>query len=89
MITYPCWDLSCGAGRQAAACDRAGRLHEWCAGVAAQTMAAQTVWVVNFYSTTKTKQYTTINAATMNRHAETPLAGNIIAIKASVETAPE
>ena len=84
MITYPCWDLSCGAGRRVAACDRAGRLHECCAGVAAQTTAAQTVWVVNFYSTTKT-----INAATMNRHAETPLAGNIIAIKASVETAPE
>ena len=43
-------------------------------GVAAQTTPAQTVWVVNFYSTTKTKQYTTINPATimtMSRHAET------------------
>ena len=44
-------------------------------GVAAQTTTAQTVWVVNFYSTTKMKQYTTINPAkimTMSHHAETP-----------------
>ena len=44
-------------------------------GVAVQTTTAQTVWVVNFYSTTKTKQYTMINPAmimTMSRHAETP-----------------
>ena len=34
-------------------------------GVAAQTMTAQTVLVVNFYSTTKMKQYTTINPATI------------------------
>ena len=44
-------------------------------GVAAQTMITQTIWVVNFYSTTKMKQCTTINPATimtMSRHAETP-----------------
>ena len=44
-------------------------------GVAAQTTTAQTVWVVNFYSTMKTKQCTTINPAmimTMSRHAKTP-----------------
>ena len=44
-------------------------------GVAAQTTKAQTVQVVNFYSPTKTKQYTTINPATimtMSRHAGTP-----------------
>ena len=35
----------------------AGRPLECCAGVAAQTTAAQTVWVVNFYSITKTKQH--------------------------------
>ena len=44
-------------------------------GVAAQSTTAQTVWVVYFYSTTKTKQHTTIDPATimtMGRHAETP-----------------
>ena len=58
-----------GAGRRAAGPTSA------VPGVAAQTTTAQTVWVVNFYSTTKTKQYTTINRATimtMSRHAETP-----------------
>ena len=60
-----------------------GRPHSCCVAVAAQTTTAQTVWLVNFYSTTKTKQYTAINAATMNRHAETSLAGNANLMKAS------
>ena len=53
------------AGRCAAACGRAGRPTNAVPGVAAQTTTAQTVWVVNFYSTTKTKQNTTINPATI------------------------
>ena len=52
-------------GRCAAACGRAGRPTSAVPGVAAQTTTAQTVWVVNFYSTTKTKQNTTINPATI------------------------
>ena len=44
---------------------RAGRPTSAVPGVAAQTTTAQTVWVVNFYSTTKTKQNTTINPATV------------------------
>ena len=67
----------------------AGRLHECCAWVAAQTTTAQTVWEVSFYSTTKTKQYTAINAVTISRHAETSLAGNVTVMKASVETVLE
>ena len=43
------------AGHRAAACGRAGRPTSAVPGVAAQTTTAQTVWVVNFYSTTKTK----------------------------------
>ena len=46
-------------------CGRAGRPTSAVPGVAAQTTPAQTVWVVNFYSTTKTKQNTTINPATI------------------------
>ena len=53
------------AGRRAAACGRAGRPTSAVPGVAAQTTTAQTVWVVNFYSITKTKQNTTINPATV------------------------
>ena len=49
----------------AAACGRVGRPTSAVPGVAAQTTTAQTVWVVNFYSTTKTKQNTTINPATV------------------------
>ena len=52
-------------------------------GVAAQTTPAQTVWVVNLYSTTKTKQCITINPATIITN-EPPcwnaLAGNAIVI---------
>ena len=44
---------------------RDGRPTSAVPGVAAQTTTAQTVWVVNFYSTTKTKQNTTINPATI------------------------
>ena len=51
-------------------CAATPALHECCTGVEAQTTATQTVWVVNFYSTTKPKQSTAIDAATMNRHAE-------------------
>ena len=62
-------------------------------GVAAQTTTAQTAGVVNFYSTTKTKQYTTINPATimtMSRHAWNALADNaIVMMKASIETVSE
>ena len=47
----------------------------------------QTAWVVNFYSTTKTKQYSAINAVTMNRNAETSLADNAVEMEASIETA--
>ena len=53
------------AGRRAAACGRAGRPTSAVPGVAAPTTTAQTVWVVNLYSTTKTKQNTTINPATI------------------------
>ena len=66
-----------------------GRPHECCATVAAQTTPAQTVWVVNFYSTMKTKQYTAKNAATMNRQVETSLADNAIVMITSIETASE
>ena len=44
---------------------RDGRPTSAVPGVAAQTTTAQTVWVVNFYSTTKTKQKTTINPVTI------------------------
>ena len=75
-----CWSGLCwhsrhstsGAGRRAAA---PASSTSAVPGVAAQTTSAQTVWVVNFYSTTKTKQCTTINPATimtMSHHAETP-----------------
>ena len=47
----------------------------------------QTAWVVNFYSTTKTKQCPAINAVTMNRNAETSLADNAVEMEASIETA--
>ena len=52
-----------------------GLPQECCAGVAAQTTKAEIVWVVNFYSTTKTKQYTIINPVTimtMSQLAESP-----------------
>ena len=68
---------------------RYGRPHSCCAAMAVQTTPGQTVWVVNFYSTTKTKQYTVINAATMNGHAETSLANIAIVMKPSIETASE
>ena len=54
-----------------------------------QTTTAQAIWVVNFYSTTKTKQYTVINATTMSRRADTPLVGNAIEMEVSLETASE
>ena len=64
--------------------------HERCAGVAAPTTTAQTVWVVNFYSTANTSQYTARNPATtvtMSHHAETSLTENaIVMIKATLET---
>ena len=50
------------ASRRAAAC---GRPMSAVPGVAAQTTTAQTVWVVNLYSTTKKKQNTTMNPATI------------------------
>ena len=61
-------------------------------GVAAQTTTEQTVWVVNFYSTTKTKQYTTISR---DDHDDEPpcwnaLADNVIVMmKASIDTVSE
>ena len=78
-----CWSGLCchsrhstsGAGCCAAACGRAGRPHECCAGSGSTNHSSTDRIVVNFYSTTKTKQYTTINLATimtMSRHAETP-----------------
>ena len=58
-------------------------------GLAAQITTAQTVWVVNFYSITKTKQQTRIN------HDDEPpvwnaLAGNaIVMMKASTDIVSE
>ena len=58
-------------------------------GVAAQITTEQTVWVVNFYSTTKTKQYTIISR---DDHEDEPpcwntLADNVIVMmKASIDT---
>ena len=57
--------------------------------MAARTTTAQTVWVVIFYSTKKTKQYIAKNAATMNHRAETSLDGNATVMKASIKTASE
>ena len=60
-------------------------------GVAAQTTTAQTVWVVNFYFTTKTKH----NDKSSDDHDDEPLcwnalAGNaIVMMKASKDTLPE
>ena len=49
--------------------------HKWDQPSRARLRPAPRVWVVNFYSTTKTKQCTTINPATimtMSHHAEKP-----------------
>ena len=71
--------LCCHSGT--AIVEPAGQPHDCCGRVAGQTTPVQTVWVVNFYSTIKTKQGTVINAATMHRLAETSLASNAVVIK--------
>ena len=62
-------------------------------GVAAQTTTAQTVWVVNFYFTTKTKQIHN-DKSRDDQDDEPPcwnaLAGNaIVMMKASIDTVSE
>ena len=52
----PLQQSASAAGRHVPACGGAGRLHECCAKVAAHTTTAQTVWVVNFYSTMNAKK---------------------------------
>ena len=63
-------------------------------GVAAQTTTTQTVWVVNIYFTTKTKQHTKNDKSCDDHDHEQPcwntLAGNaIVMMKASIDTVPE